>query len=201
MKKNFMFGSVIFCIFLIALMIGVSFAWYAAKTNQGNINNLVSEGINITLNENDEETLEPSVLIEGVLYKDNEGNYVYPNDYPNDIYFESKGNTLTYKEKIEIYLNDSTATMTITVSYKDKTGEMVVLSDSDLAKYFDFKYDISTSDEANYASYTGPITLNSSYEGVYNLHLSISYKLPDELLPSDLVNSDFIVITASAAFN
>ena len=208
MKKNFMLGSVIFTIFLIALMVGVSFAWYAAKTNQGNIN-LLSEGITITLNENDENTLAPSVLREGVVYKDSNDNYQYPSDYPDNKYFVSLGNTLTYKETVEIYLNNSsdeslntsTATITFTISYKDKTGSIKELDSSEIVEYFLIEYSINTSDEAEFTAYTSPITLTGSYDGVYNLHLSISYKLPDELLPSDLVNSEFIIISANAYIN
>ena len=195
MKKNFMLGSVIFTIFLIALMVSVSFAWYAAKTNQGNID-LLSEGITITLNENDENTLQPSVLKEGVVYKDNQGNYQYPNDYPDSKYFVSEGNTLTYEEKIEVYLYESTATMQFSISYKDKTGELVTLTPEDMLSYFIIMYKI----DGELTTYTGDVTLED-LDGEYDLNISISYKLPDELLPSDLVNSDFIIISANAYIN
>lgn len=193
MKKNFIFGTIIFTIFLIALMISVSFAWYAAKTNQGNID-LLSEGITITFNETDDKKLQPLILKEGVVYKDSQGNYQYPSDYPDDKYFVSKGNTLTYEEKIEVYLNESTAKMLFSISYKDKKGEIVSLDEADMLNYFDLQYSIG---EDELTPYTGSVTL-SELDGEYDLKISISYKLPDELLPSDLVNSDFIVISAKA---
>ena len=44
--------------------------------------------------------------------------------------------------------------------------------------------------------YTGSFTVDAS--GDYDLHLSVSYKVPDELLPAELVNSSCITIYIEA---
>lgn len=208
-SKNFNIIMIFAVVILLLITIGLSFAWYQAKIANSVINNLQTAGIKIDLNTKEYNKLTPDILIEGVLNNTNTLPYDYSSNKSK--YVEKSGNTVTVKEDVKIifgsYVNKdgttsgtyTTATFTISVKYQDKTGEAVSLSNKDISNYFDIKYAMVTKG-ANYtlASYTSEFTKTGSGENNYDLHLSVAYRLPDEKLPAELVNSSCITIYIEA---
>ena len=184
---TFKFGSVVFCLVLILLIINISFAWYTAKVNQGNID-LVSEGIVVSLNTGHDTTLTPDVLKEGVL----NDTQTLPNDYDSRkaYYVESFGTTVTVKEYIELYLETSDVNISASIKYLDKTGKAVELTASEIEKYFNVNISFVDSESQT-------VLVENLVTGSYVMTITISYKLPDELLPVELVNSSLIVLTVT----
>lgn len=201
MSKKFKFASVIFIFILIFLVVNLSFAWYQAKTNQGMIEDLTSEAITIEFNSS-ENQLKPDILAEGVLIVV-DGNPIFPNDYEENKgkYLLDEKTVVSVVEDVEVYLNKyNSVDLHFSISYQGKDGEAVSLSDSDLVKYFDIKYAISDSDTYELVSYNGlaNVVLNKEVTS-YKLYLEISYKLPDELLPIELINSNEILLVVSGS--
>lgn len=200
MSKSFKFGTVIFSLILIFLTFSMSFAWYQAKVNQGTAINLASESIEITFNSSSN-ALSPDVLAEGVvIIKD--GNPIYPSDYEtNDDYYISRKSYVRVVEDVEVYLNKfSSIDLLFTLSYQAKDGTVKTLNDSDLVKYLDIKYAIASGDTYELTSYNGlaNVVLNNEVTS-YKLYLEISYKLPDELLPIELISSDSILLVVNGS--
>ena len=203
MKKTNVTNRKILMIFSIVISllvtIGVSLAWYQAKISDRVIDDLNTAGIKIDLNTKNSNTLTPDILKEGVLNNTNK----LPSDYSSKKanYIETAGNTITVKEDVKIVLSSysdgsnsktyTTATFTIGMKYLNSRGDVVDLTN--YGEFFDVKYAMVTKG-ASYtlAAYNGAFTKKSS--GDYDLHLSIAYKLPDELLPAELVNSSCITI-------
>lgn len=198
MSKSFKIGTIFFSLVLVVLIVNMSFAWYAAKVNQGKIEDLTSEAIEITFNSS-ENSLKPDILKEGVLTIV-DGEYVYPSE---DIYYESRKTVVTVKEDVVVYLAESTGVnLTFNLSYKGKNGLAYTLTLDELVKYFEIKYalvEASIVDPTlNVYSGSTDITLDKSVSS-YTLYLEISYNLPDELLPSDLVSSEEILLVVSGS--
>lgn len=188
MAKSFKFGSVVFVFVLIFLIVNLSFAWYTAKVNQLNVNELTSEGIKFSLNTDVSNTLKPDVLEEGVLTIV-DGLYVLPEDYEENkgSYIALDGSDVTVYSDLEFYLDNGTV---VSLSYGIKyliNGEEMVLTDSDVNNYFDISYKL-------YDSSSNEVSLGSLATGSYKLEVTISYKLADELLPLGLINSECITL-------
>lgn len=204
MKNTFKFGSIIFSIMLIMLIINISFAWYAAKVNQGNIENLLSEGISITLDDTYHE-LTPDILKEGVLTTVG-SEYVLPDDYETnkENYIEVAGSSLEIVEAVELYLDGiKSVNLEFIVTYND--GEEV-----NVTEYFDISYFLVISGGAKGQMLTTTDNTNSKVatteaistvvDGVqtnnlYDLYVNISYNTPNELLPHDFITSGVITLT------
>ena len=201
MSKEFKFGSIVFTFVLIFLIVNMSFAWYTAKVNQGKTKELMSEGINIYLNTNEDNTLTPDVLKEGVLTVVG-GEYVLPTDYEerkeNDdtYYVESFGNTVTLVETVEIYLYHSDSVYFEFILVADNGEE------TNVSKYFDISYALVTRGGSvdNYTNTTNnesslSVLVEELEEGIFDLYINISFNTVDELLPDYLLNSGVITLT------
>lgn len=200
MSKSFKIGTIFFSLVLVVLIVNMSFAWYQAKVNQGKIEDLTSEAIEITFNSSDN-SLKPDILKEGVLTIV-DGEYVYPSE-DEDIYYESRKNVVTVKEDVVVYLAESTGVnLTFSLSYKGKNGLAYTLTPDELVKYFEIKYALVNASVVdptlNVYSGSTNITLDKNVSS-YTLYLEISYNLPDELLPSDLVSSEEILLVVSGS--
>ena len=206
-SKNFKIILIFSIVFLLLITIGISFAWYQAKIANSIIDDLSTAGIKIDLNTKDYNTLTPDILKEGVINVTNPTKANLPDGYDDnkETYVEVLGNTVTVKEDVKIILgsyNDdttskayTTATFTISMKYLNSNGEVLELTN--FSEYFDIKYDM-VKKGASYTldSYNGQFIKEES--GDYDLHLSVAYRLPDELLPAQLVNSSCITIYITA---
>ena len=219
-NRTFKFGSVVFCLMLILLILNISFAWYAAKVNQGNID-LVSEGIIVSLNSEANNELTPDVLVDGVVNINPDDYVIYycptcklsysynelcgnkcSNCYEeasvielDASYVSEYGNTIIIKENVELYLDSSlthksTVDISYGVKYINKTGNEVELLPHEVKKYFDITtiFVNSSSEE---------VLINNLVTDNYVMTINVSYKLPNELLPYELISSPSIVLTVS----
>ena len=213
MKKNninkFYIAVVMFftALLSIVMIVSISFAWYQAKVANSIVKDLDTAGIKIDLNTKDSNTLTPDILKEGVINVTNPTKANLPAGYDDnkETYVEILGNTVTVKEDVKIILGSydddttsktyTTATFTISMKYLNSNGEVVELTN--FSEYFDIKYDM-VKKGASYTldSYNGQFIKKES--GDYDLHLSVAYRLPDELLPAYLVNSSCITIYIAA---
>lgn len=216
---SFMFGSTIFLLMLVMLIINISFAWYTARVNQGNIE-LFSEGIEITLDNNPITGLKPVVLKEGVIAVDSDNNYISPSDYYvcdtcdnsysldtkashtgceglltiNSIYVMENevGNTVTSTNNtVDLYLDSEVGTKVsifYTIKYKDATGELVELTESEVEEYFNITVSF-------YNSNSELVEVGNLVTGTYNMTVTVGYAVSDELLPFGLVNAKAITLT------
>lgn len=200
MNKKHVSLSIISFILLTMLLICLSFAWYQAEI----INNaveLASEGITITFNDSSSNRLTPDVLKEGVY------NGI-PNDYATNknTYCITEGNTLYFQEFVKVkYVKYDTLTFNVTLNYKGLTEEVDALNYLNITVY-------KSVDEVTINSYVPVgegISLNNTPsvnksvlgDGEYYLIFAVSYKLPDEMLPADLINSDVIILNISATLS
>lgn len=214
MKKN---NSAKYCniviiftlVILVLLSLSMSFAWYQAKEANGIVKNLNTAGIKIDFNTRDSNTLTPDILKEGVLNNTNklpdEDDYKKRKENNDTYYVESFGNTVNVKEDVKIIFSAyddginsgvyNTATFTISMKYLNHEGKVIDLNN--FSEYFHIEYAMVTKGyDYTLADYTGKFSVNTA--GEYDLHLGISYELPDELLPVDIVNSSCITIYITA---
>lgn len=197
MKKKTMVSSILFLVILVVLIVNMSFAWYTAKVNQGVIE-LTSESIEININDQSDE-LKPDILKEGVLTIV-DGEVSLPNDYQtNEDYYLQRKTTVTFIQDIMVNLDQSNKlVLNLEICYMSK-GKLVKLSPEDLIKYFDINYSLISSGEHLMKEYNGPADIGLDKEiKSYTLKLEISYKLPDELLPSELVSSNLLLIISGS---
>ena len=194
---------------LIVCIISISFAWYSAEVLDNMISDLSSEGVSITLTDNDS-SIKPIIMKEGVIipipeYDDIYDGYVKVCDGyvapvgwdTNEAYYLSLGSTYSQTHAARVVVDKlNTLTLSFSITYVDALGNEVVLSDSDISNYFELSYSLSNN-LGVLEHVDGVYTLES---GTYDLDLaiSVSYRLPDELLPSELVNSNLIKLSITA---
>lgn len=214
MKKN---NSAKYCniviiftlVILVLLSLSMSFAWYQAKIANGIVKDLNTAGIKIDLNTKSDNTLTPDILKEGVLNNTN----TLPKGWDDDKskYIETPGNTVNVKEDVKIIFGSydngedsgvyNTATFTISMKYLNHEGEIVELTDFD--EYFYIEYALVTKGTSyTLKAYTGEeFKVEGKGTVEYDLHLSVSYNLPDELLPVEIVNSSCVTIYITASLS
>lgn len=201
MSKEFKFGSVIFTFILIFLIINMSFAWYTAKVNQGIIDELFSEGIDLKINTTEVNTLTPDILKEGVLTIEG-GNYVLPTDYDSrkqngdSYYVESFGNVIELVSTVELYLYESD-TIKLEFTAISNNGE-----ETNITKYLNITYSLVASGSAKSEMVvptnnidTMESTVGNLVEGTYDLYINISYSMVNEMLPEEVLNGGVITLT------
>ena len=192
MSKSFKIGSIIFSLILVVLIVNMSFAWYSAKVNQGEIIELVSESIEINLIDYKNE-LKPGVLKEGVLTVDSEGKWIEPEEYLVE-YFESPPTTVSFTNQVIITYDQkdipNELQLEYVVKYIGKDGKVVEIAASE---YFNITSTLKSLDEEEVK--LNELNLSETNSSAnYVLEIEISYKLPDELLPIELVNTSHLVI-------
>lgn len=187
-------------VLLLVCLISLSFAWYTATIENDKLSDLTSEGIVLTFNNKSGNTLKPDRLKEGVL--NNLGLPGLPSDYQSNkaTYTDEIGNTLYFQEKVKLEKNKFTEVLfSVDLTTDD-------LSKVDALTYFDIKVYVSRN-EINFASLpANPITLDGNavnvdsklLTGEFYMVFAVSYKLPDELLPTNVVNSEFIKLDITA---
>lgn len=208
MKKSHGLVLVLTTLLLIVSIISMSFAWYSAEVLDNMISDLSSEGVSITLTDNDS-SIKPIIMKEGVIIPEYVGyiddgyvkvcdGYVAPTGWNSlQTYYESLGTTYAQTHAVRVVVDKlNTLTLSFSITYLDALGNEVVLSDSDIPNYFDLSYSLSNNSGV-FEHVDGVYTLDAgTYE--LNLAISVSYKLPDELLPSELVNSNLIKLSITA---
>ena len=191
-------------IMLILFSFSISFAWYQAKIANSIVQDLNTAGIKIDFNTKDENTLTPDILKEGVL----NNTQKLPDDYntrkaSGDTYYvESFGNSVKLTEDVKVifgtYIENDTekvytnAHFYISMKYLDKDGKVKDLDNFN--KYFDIDYALVSKGDSEYTLNDYNDSFFTETSGDYDLHLQVSYRLPDELLPVELVNSSCITI-------
>jgi hypothetical protein len=184
-------------VLLLVCLISLSFAWYTATIENDKLSDLTSEGIVLTFNNKSGNTLKPDKLKEGVL-----NNTGLPSDYQSNkaTYTDEVGNTLYFQEKVKLEKNKFTEVLFSVDLTTDDLSKVNALT------YFDIKVYVSI-DEINFESLpVNSITLDGTavdvdsklLTGEFYMVFAVSYKLPDELLPTNVVNSEFIKLDITA---
>ena len=184
-------------VLLLVCLISLSFAWYTATIENDKLSDLTSEGIVLTFNNKSGNTLKPDRLKEGVL-----NNTGLPSDYQSNkaTYTDEIGNILYFQEQVKLEKHNFTDVL---FSIKLTTNG---LESVDALTYFDIEVYVSESLVEDFNLLEDPITLDNTavnidsklLTGEYYMVFAVSYKLPDELLPNEVVNSEYIKLDITA---